>query len=134
MHYFLVFVNFISYFSSVNVIFKTKILITIPKLKQKMTPAILLVLSILTIHFRHRLFDLLSFPSTSHLDNELYVEVFIPFSLDGYGRSFISYRSITIKPINSLLKILDRDYTTGQVHINSLEYPKTTDGLDYLFD
>lgn len=99
-----------------------------------MTPAFLLVLSILTIHFRHRLFDLLSFTSTSHLDNELYIEVFIPFLSDGYGRFFNSFGSITIKHINSLLKILDRDCTTCQVHINSLEYPKTTDGLDYLFD
>ena len=135
MHFFLVYMSFIFYFSSVNVIINRKILITTPKFEQKMTPAILLVISILTIHFRKQLFALLSFSDISIFGKESQIEVFLPSFVAEFLKSFDSYVSLINLQNNSLfIKILDRDIKTFKVLINSLEYPKTTDGLVYLTD
>lgn len=135
MHFFLVYVNFMFYFSNVNVIINRKNLITAPKFKPNMTPAILLVLSIITIHFRLRLFDLLSLTSAPTLVKGSNVEVLIPCLTDVNERIFNSYTSKINKHNNSLLiKILKRDCSTCNVISNSLKYRKTTDSLDYLAD
>jgi len=100
-----------------------------------MTPAILLVLSIITIHIRQRFFALLSFLDMSISGKKLNIEIFLSSLIEDYTSILEGYGHMNVRINNSLfIKILDRDYSTHNIFSNSLEYRKTSDGLVYLTD
>ena len=100
-----------------------------------MTPAILLFLLLALIHSLSRFVSTNSYTGSSANGKNAHLEVFVPISTND-TKSILNSVTITLnKYLNSLfITILDREYTTKRYVDNSLEYPKTTDGLVYLTD